>query len=91
VENIYTLKLVNMDERPHTYRLWISGLPEATLLSRQYEVAVDAGAVLELPVRVRIDPYELKKVSQEILFHLQALDQTDLAITQSGRFVGPSH
>ena len=91
VENIYTLKLVNMDEQPHTYRLWISGLSGATLLTRQHEVAVDAGAVLELPVRVRIDPYELKKVSQEILFHLQALDQSDLAITQSGRFVGPSH
>jgi len=91
VENIYTLKLVNMDERPHTYRLWISGLPEAELLTRQHEVAVDAGAVLELPVRVRIDPYELKKISQEIQFHLQALDQSDLTITQSGRFVGPLH
>lgn len=90
VENIYTLKLVNMDERPHTYRLWISGLPQAQLLTRQHEVAVEAGAVLELPVRVRIDPYELQKISQEIQFHLQALDQTELAITQSGRFVGPS-
>ena len=89
VENIYTLKLVNMDEQPHTYRLWISGLPEAKLLSRQSEVAVEAGAVLELPVRVRIDPYELKKTSQEIRFHLQALDQAELKITQSGRFVGP--
>ena len=91
VENVYTLKLVNMDKHAHTYKLWISGLPGAELLVRQSDIAVDSGAVYELPVRVRIDPYELKQVSQEIQFHLQALDNTELQIIENGRFVGPSH
>jgi cytochrome c oxidase accessory protein FixG len=89
VENIYTLKLINMDEQHHTFRIEISGLPGATLISRESEVPVPAGEVLELPVRVRIDPYELKKTSQDVEFRLYALDDPELDITQTGRFVGP--
>ena len=89
VENVYTLKLINMDEQQHVFRIDISGLKGAQLIAREQEVLVPAGEVLELPVRVRIDPYELKKTSQDVEFRLHALDNPKLDVTQTGRFVGP--
>ncbi|MBD3671560.1 MAG: cytochrome c oxidase accessory protein CcoG [Gammaproteobacteria bacterium] len=90
VENIYTLKLINMDEAPHTYRIDIAGLNGAQLIARETEVDVAAGDVLEIPVRVRIDPYELNRTSTEIQFGVQALDAPELNVMQTGRFVGPA-
>ena len=89
VENIYTLKIINMDERPHSYRLVIDGLPGAELDLGREALRVPAGEVLGLPVRVRIDPVELKRPSSEIRFILEAVDDPDIRTTQTGRFLGP--
>ncbi|MBD3610157.1 MAG: cytochrome c oxidase accessory protein CcoG [Gammaproteobacteria bacterium] len=89
VENIYTLKVINMDELDHTYHLSISGLQGASLITRTTDVKVEAGAVMELPVRVSIDPYKLKQTSTELQFHLQSIDKQDLSIVETGRFIGP--
>ncbi len=90
VENVYTLKLINMDEHSHTYRIGVSGLDGIELVNRGGDVAVKAGEVAEIPVQVRVDPVSLKRVSSEIYFSLQALDRPDLHITEKTRFIGPA-
>ena len=90
VENVYTLKLINMDEREHDYTLDITGLPAASLILPQAEVRVPAGEVLSLPVRVRIDPYDLKRAGNSITFVLQATDDADIAAHEEARFLGPA-
>ncbi|MAT66208.1 MAG: cytochrome c oxidase accessory protein CcoG [Gammaproteobacteria bacterium] len=89
VENIYTLKLINMDERAHTYQLTIEGLEQAELAYQQDALKVPAGAVAELLVQVRIDPVHLDRPSNEIFFVLQSQENPDIRIRQSGRFLGP--
>jgi polyferredoxin len=89
VENIYTLKIVNMDDRDHRYELQVSGLEGLQLFLHHPEIEVPAGDVLTLPLSLRIDPVELRSTSSEIQFSLSARDAPGIAITQTGRFIGP--
>jgi cytochrome c oxidase accessory protein FixG len=89
VENIYTLKIINMDAQTHTYRLSVSGLEGLTLLNRKGEFSVKSGEVIELPVQVQIDPVKLEQTGNDIQFHLEAVDKPELAVTETGRFIGP--
>ena len=89
VENVYTLKIINMDAQTHTYRLSISGLEGLTLLNRKGEFSVNSGEVIELPVQVQIDPVKLERAGNDIQFHLEAIDKPELSVTETGRFIGP--
>ena len=89
VENVYTLKIINMDARTHTYRLSVSGMEGLTLLNRKDEFTVTSGEVIELPVQVQIDPVKLERTGNDIQFHLEAIDNPELAVTETGRFIGP--
>ena len=53
IENVYTLRLINKDTQPHTLKLGISGLQDATLDSEHDEYRVGAGEIVSIPVRVR--------------------------------------
>lgn len=89
VENIYTLKLINMDSKAHTYTLDVTGLKDMILVNRQGEVTVQSGEVIELPVRIQVDPVNLEKTGSDIEFSLQATDDPELKVIETGRFIGP--
>ncbi len=89
VENVYQLKIVNMDEKPHRYRLSIRGLPGMVLDADPNPVEVPAGSVQEETVRVRVDPVELKRASNEIYFIIEAEDDPKLRREEKARFLGP--
>jgi polyferredoxin len=90
VENVYTLKVINMDEREHRYRLEIAGLPGATLILEHDDVRVGPGEVLAVPARVRVDPHDLEHASSSLTFLVKALDDPDLSAHQEARFLGPA-
>ncbi|HED18630.1 MAG TPA: cytochrome c oxidase accessory protein CcoG [Gammaproteobacteria bacterium] len=93
IENVYTLKVINMDERAHRYKLEVSGaepgLTGLELVMRKPYVEVPAGEVVGLPVSVRVDPIELKRASNQIKFTLTAADNRKLSLTRDARFLGP--
>jgi cytochrome c oxidase accessory protein FixG len=88
-ENVYTLKIVNMDEAPHNYQLGAYGLEGLTLDADENPVKVGPGTVYTTTVRVRVDPVVLKKASNEIFFTLEAEDNPDLKVVDKARFMGP--
>lgn len=90
VENIYTLKVINMDAQPHTYRLNVSGLDGLVLLNRKGDIRVESGEVVELPVQIQIDPVKLERTGNDIQFQLEAIDNPDLIVIETGRFIGPT-
>ena len=90
MENVYTLKLINMDSRPHHYTVSVAGLPDLEIDTGQGAIEVAAGEVRNLPIRVRTDPINLKRASNEITFTLSATDAPELTTTQTGRFIGPA-
>jgi cytochrome c oxidase accessory protein FixG len=89
VENVYTLKIINMDDSDHRYGLAVSGIDDLELVMREPTFTVTAGEVLSLPVSVRVDPVELKRAASEIEFTLTALDEPQLNRTETARFLGP--
>ncbi|MDX1697690.1 MAG: cytochrome c oxidase accessory protein CcoG [Thiohalobacterales bacterium] len=89
IENVYVLKVLNMDDVTHTYELKVSGIEGIELHMDMPEIRVESGAVLELPVRLRVDEGELEARSTGVTFSLQAADDAALAVTEEARFVGP--
>ncbi len=90
IENVYIIKLLNMDKQDHTYTLAAEGIPELILKKDAEDIFVKSGDVVELPVRVQVDAYNLKQRSNEISFILNAIGHDELSIVEEARFLGPS-
>ena len=89
IENIYTLKLINMDKKAHNYSLSISGIDGLKVIKRNKDIHIPSGEVLNLPLRVQVDPINLDKTGNDLQFELKALDAPGISITETGRFIGP--
>ncbi|NOQ89340.1 MAG: cytochrome c oxidase accessory protein CcoG, partial [Gammaproteobacteria bacterium] len=89
IENVYIIKLLNMDNLDHSYTLTAEGIPELILKKDVTEIVVKSGKVVELPVRIQVDAYNLKQRSNEITFTLQAEGYDDLRVVEEARFLGP--
>ena len=89
IENVYTLKILNMDSKPHRYQLWADGIDGVKLVSDQAEIVVEAGSVYQMVVRLQADEFNLEARSVSVNFHLQAEDSNHLSTVQEARFVGP--
>ncbi len=88
VENTYTLKLLNMDERDHTFTVSASGLDGAAIIGAT-RIAVEAGEVRELPLRLTIDPALLRSTNIEIEFAIEVENNPRLRAHAESRFLGP--
>jgi cytochrome c oxidase accessory protein FixG len=89
IENVYTLKILNMDSKPHRYTLSAEGIDGLKLVSDQPEIEVEAGTVFQMVVRLQADEFNLEARSVEVSFHLQAQDSNHLNASKEARFVGP--
>jgi polyferredoxin len=89
VENIYTLKVANMDKGPHVYHLSLEGIEGMSLVNHMGDFKVASGEVLSVPIQVQVDPVRLKRPSSEIRFEIVALDDPGLSREEAARFLGP--
>ena len=89
IENVYRLKILNMDSAAHQYNLWVDGIDGLKLHRDKAEIEVASGTVSELVVRVQIDEANLDSRSSTLFFHLQAKDLNHLSVVEEARFLGP--
>lgn len=89
IENVYTLKILNMDEQSHEYKLWADGIEGMNLVTEQDQIRVNAGSVQQFVVRIQADEFNLEERSVPVRFHLQANDLNHLSTVEEARFVGP--
>ena len=89
IENVYILKILNMDEAAHEYELGVRGVPGLQLRMDTDTIRVEAGEVMELPVSLQADEANLKVRSTAITFELMATDVPDLSVEEEARFLGP--
>ena len=89
VTNTYSLKIMNMDQQPRTYRLSIEGNKNLEYVGKQ-EVSLASGEYLTLPVQLQIAPGQLNKSNNKILFHLEATDNKSIQVEAESRFIGPT-
>ena len=89
VQNVYNLKVINMDQQIQRYNLSVSGLEGLRVIGQTEGIEVASGAVLDLPLRVEVDPIELKSSSTEIMFHVESVLTPELSVIEPARFLGP--
>jgi len=88
IENVYVLKIMNMDNVDHAYTISATGIQDLKLSSSE-PVHVDAGTVYDLPIRLIANPEDLVRRSTEVVFTITALQDDALTISEKARFLGP--
>lgn len=89
VQNVYTLKINNMDNKPHHYNVEVEG-EYAFKLRRGNSVEIEAGEVFSIPLRVSLDRSELKTEKTAIKFVVQAKDDDTILADEDSNFIGPT-
>jgi polyferredoxin len=88
IENAYTIKVINEDDKPHSYRLEARGLERIELAAPSGTVDVAPGTVSNVPVRLQA-PADLAHGVHAITLRITALDDPSLVRTEKTRFIGP--
>lgn len=89
IENVYIIKILNMDGHDHVYTLTAHGIPDLILKKDTDQIMVKSGEVTELPVRLQVDAYNLEQRSNEVVFTLKAVANDELVVEEEARFLGP--
>ena len=89
IENVYILKILNMDKKGHEYRLHVDGIEDLKLFIDAKRIWVDAGEITELPVRLSAEEDDLKQRSTKVIFTITSKDNPDLTAREEARFLGP--
>jgi cytochrome c oxidase accessory protein FixG len=87
IENIFTLRIINMDRIDHQYSISLTGLEQAELIPTD-RVSVSSGEIRDVLLRVVVPPQSLTAANQRIDFFVQATG-SDLAASSESRFIGP--
>ncbi len=88
VENVYSIKMLNMSQQELSYTIEVTGLDFIEYLG-QSEVKVKSGEVVTIPVRLMVDPVLLKQSSTTIHFLAKAKEQPEISAESESRFLGP--
>jgi cytochrome c oxidase accessory protein FixG len=86
IENVYRIQLMNTQERPHKYRISVSGLPGITVAS-DAEVEVPAATTRQVPLRIRVEPGATAKGSHRIEVEVQSLDEAGVVAREQAVFL----
>ncbi len=89
IENVYTLKVMNMDREPHAYTLEVSGIPGLRPQYDPAELVIRSGEVREAVVRLVAPPGALTSRSSKVEFSLAATDKPGISAREKSRFLGP--
>jgi cytochrome c oxidase accessory protein FixG len=89
LENVYVLKIINMDTNKHEFKVDVSGLEGIEIVGDNKVFPVDAGEVLTKIIGVQVDPANVPAASNDIVFRIEAVDDPQLEDEQKSRFLGP--
>ncbi len=87
IQNIYMLKIINMDDVAHTFDVSLTGLP-GYRLDPDDQIEVAAGEVGEVSLNVLVAPDLLTQVNTQFDFEVQSKDGK-LQASSKSTFIGP--
>ncbi len=88
IENVYTLRIMNTDERQQRYRIRVSGIQGIALVNAG-ETEVGPASTQSLVVSARVPPDAAPKGSQPIRFDIESLDDPALRLREKAVFMMP--
>jgi cytochrome c oxidase accessory protein FixG len=86
IENVYRLQIMNTAEVPRRYAISASGLSTLEVASEQ-TVEIDQVSAKAVPVRLQLAPGQASPGSHRIEFHVRAVDDEQIAVTEKSSFV----
>ncbi|MEJ2345926.1 MAG: cytochrome c oxidase accessory protein CcoG [Gammaproteobacteria bacterium] len=90
VENVYNIKVINMENQARRYHLSVEGLKGMKLINRFGDITVPGGQTSTIDVQTRIDPVTLKRASNDIYFIVATVGgEPAYQVKTPSRFVGP--
>jgi cytochrome c oxidase accessory protein FixG len=90
IENVFSLKLLNLDTRPHRYEISVDGPEGLRLVLDSEDLELESGEVRRIPARVMMPRDRLPSAGAEIVFRAQAEDSPELEADAESRFLGPA-
>jgi cytochrome c oxidase accessory protein FixG len=87
VENVYTLKVINMQDRAHRYRLQVTGM-EGLSMASSSEIELAAGASDAITMRLRASGTAATG-PQRITVSIESLDDANVSFERQSRFFLP--
>jgi cytochrome c oxidase accessory protein FixG len=88
IENIYSLKVINLDNAPHTYSLLVSGIEQLQVATPTAPIEIPAGTVSTVITRLEAPAAAVGGVRQ-ITITVSALDKPAISVSEKARFIGP--
>jgi cytochrome c oxidase accessory protein FixG len=88
VENAYSIKVINEDDKAHHYRLQAEGIAQLELVAPAAVIDVPAGSVANVPVRLQAPAANAQGV-HPITLRITATDAPSIIRTEKTRFIGP--
>ena len=88
VQNVYTVKINNMDRRPHKYVISVEG-EHAYKLRGYRPMTLEEGEIFTMPLRVSVPKADLTDTKNEIYINVQAADDETISARQKTSFIGP--
>ena len=90
IENVYTLRIMNMDGQPHTYAVTAKGIDGLALQLDRKTIQASSGEIVDVPVRLQAAPENVRGRSNEVTFTLTAQDNLKIRVEEPTRFLGPA-
>lgn len=88
IQNVYTIKINNMDRHAHVYDIQVSG--DYPFEVQGYRpMPVEEGELLTIPVRIAVPRDALKEVQTDVTIKVQARDNPELTAEHTTSFIGP--
>jgi cytochrome c oxidase accessory protein FixG len=87
VENVYTIRVINKDTQPHTFRLAVEGIEGAVLDTDTDTYRVPAEGVLSVIARIQV-PSSIRG-GHDIEVFATTLDKAKIVSTAEARFLAP--
>jgi cytochrome c oxidase accessory protein FixG len=88
VQNIYTIKINNMDSAPHVYDLEVQGDYPFVAVNYRPRI-VESGEVFSLPVRISVPKNQLHSEKSRIMIRLKSRDNGAIQASEETVFIGP--
>ncbi len=87
IENVFTARILNKDQRDHTYQIEVDGLNQPQLLVDAQQLAVPSGGVADVTLTIRAAVNF--QGSREILIRIVAADDATITAERIAKFIAP--
>jgi cytochrome c oxidase accessory protein FixG len=90
IQNVYTVKINNMDQAAHEFTIQVQGKPGYDYsLRKPREIYLQSGEIFAVPIRVSVPKNQLQETKHDIVIVVQALDDPKLGDRHQTVFIGP--